>query len=254
MIDYKNLSEPNANQVGNPSSCEPNPRHDLVFIFGSSADSMSEHNGTTIDSPIKYMTDMQELYRFTERQFLEFDEIVPMRLNRKGDTVSPKLYFLLMTICGQVESVTGRICKSLDIRAESDTFSALYKKLCEEFSTTKEQSVQTVMTREVIRPFGETENDTPSWWTSYNKVKHDIPKGIERATVRHTIHALGGLYLLLNFYQSIPCNNPKDILDAENWFSGNPTPRLPSNRFGYVPDVDYKSSLFILKSHFMQSG
>ena len=69
---------------------------------------MSESNKTAADAPIKYMTDMQELYRFTERQFLEFDEIVPMRLNRNGDTVSPRLYFLLMTICGQVESITGR--------------------------------------------------------------------------------------------------------------------------------------------------
>ena len=42
---------------------------------------MSEHNGTATNSQIKYMTDMQELYQFTERQFLEFDEIVPMRLN-----------------------------------------------------------------------------------------------------------------------------------------------------------------------------
>lgn len=214
---------------------------------------MSERNETAVDSPIKYMEDMKELYRFTERQFLEFDEIVPMRLNRKRDTVSPKLYFLLMTICGQVESVTGRICKCLEIHAGSNMFGALYKKLCEEFSAIKEQSVQIVMTRDVIRPFGETENDTPSWWTSYNKIKHNIPEGIERATVRHTVHALGGLYLLLNFYQSIPCKNPKNILDAENWFSRNPMPRPPSNRFGYVPDVDYKSSLFILKSHFIQS-
>ena len=109
---------------------------------------MSEHNGTAIDSRIKYMADMQELYQFTERQFLEFDEIVPMRLNRKGDTVSPKLYFLLMTICGQVESVTGCICKSLDIRAKCDKFGVLYKKLCEELGAINEQSVQTV---DVIR-------------------------------------------------------------------------------------------------------
>ena len=200
------------------------------------------------------MADMRELYQLTERQFLEFDEIVPMRLNRKGDTVSPKLYFLLMTICGQVESVTGRICKSLNIRAEKDNFSSLYKKLCEEFSAIREQSVQIVMTHEAIHPFAKTKNDTPSWWTSYNKVKHDIPKGIERATARHTIHALGGLYLLLNLYKSIPCNNPKDILDAKSWFSGNPMPPLPSDRFGYVPNTDQKSSLFILKSHFLQSG
>ena len=235
--------------------CEPNPHHDLVFIFGSSADYMSEHNETTIVSSAKYMTDMQELYRFTERQFLEFDEIVPMRLNKEGNVVSPKLYFLLMAVCGQVESVTRHICKELGIPVKkNDGFSTLYNKLCGKFSLIKEQSVQIVMTRDVIRPFGETEKDIPSWWTSYNNVKHKIPEGMEHATARQTIYALGGLYLLMNLYQSLP-RNPKDVLNVDNWFFGNnPMQRLPSNRFGHVPDVDYKSGLFILKSHFVQSG
>lgn len=215
---------------------------------------MSEHNKTAAESQITYMTDMHELYRLTEKQFLEFDEIVPMRLNKKGNTVSPKLYFLLMTICGQVESLTGRICKHFDIWAEKDMFGAHYKKLREESSAIEKQSVQVVMTREILCPFGETKTDTPSWWTSYNKIKHEIPEGLERATVRHTVNALGGLYLLLNFYQSIPHRNSKDILDAKNWFSSNLMPKLSSTRLGYVPDRDYRSELFVLKSHFMQSG
>ena len=115
-------------------------------------------------------------------------------------------------------------------------FGALYKKLCEESSAIKVQTVQVVMTRDVLRPFGETENNIPSWWASYNKVKHDIPEGLERATVRHTVHALGGLHLLLNFYKSIPSRDPKDILDVENWGLSGPPPSVPPNRFGYVPD------------------
>ena len=41
------------------------------------------------------MTDMLELYQFSERQFLEFDEIVPMRLNKNRNVVSPKPIFSL---------------------------------------------------------------------------------------------------------------------------------------------------------------
>ena len=107
---------------------------------------MSEHNETTIVSSAKYMADMQELYRFTERQFLEFDEIVPMRLNKEGNVVSPKLYFLLMAVCGQVESVTRHICKELGIPVKkNDGFGTLYNKLRGKFSLIKEQSVQIVM-------------------------------------------------------------------------------------------------------------
>ena len=202
------------------------------------------------------MTDMLELYQFSERQFLEFDEIVPMRLNKNRNVVSPKLYFLLMTICGQVESLMKSTCKKLDMYNPKDNFPKRYSKLCQGQNVMKKQSVQTVTTREIIKPFAKTGNNTPPWWNSYNQVKHEVPKGLKDATMKNTIHALGGLYLLLNFYKSTHTKRPKDALDPQYWLhditarqTGLEIPR----KCGYVPDKDYSSNLFILKSHFMTS-
>ena len=214
------------------------------------------HNKTQTESPVIYRTDMQHLYQFTEGEFLEFDKVVPMRLNKEMDTVSPKLYFLLMTICGQIESIVIRICKDLDMYNDKGGFSACYKNLCDTSDVMAKQSVQIITTREIIRPFGKAENNTPSWWTSYNKVKHAIPEGIEHATVKNTVCALSGLYLLLNLYKLIPSRRPKDILCTQYWFYDRPMLMPLSNninRSDYVLDIDYKSNLFILKSHFIPS-
>ena len=195
---------------------------------------------------------MQQLYQFTEGEFLEFDKIVPMKLNKEMNAVSPKLYFLLMAICGQIESIVIRICKDIDMYDGNGGLSVCYKNLWDKSDVMEKQSVQIITTRDIIRPFGKTENDIPPWWTLYNKVKHTIPEGIEYATVKNTIYALGGLYLLLNLYKSIP-RIPKDILNTQCWFH-NRTMFIPllkkNNEFSYVQDRDYKSNLFILKSHF----
>ena len=210
------------------------------------------HNTTESESPITYRTDMQQLYQFTEGEFLEFDKIVPMNLNKEMSTVSPKLYFLLMAICGQIESLVIHICRDIDMYNDNDSFFTCYKNLWDKSDVIEKQSVQIITTREIIRPFGKTENGTPSWWASYNKVKHTIPEGLEHATVKNTVCALGGLYLLLNLYKLIP-RIPKDILDTQCWLHNRTMFRPLSkknNEFSYVQDRDYKSNLFILKSHF----
>ena len=218
---------------------------------------MKNRDETEAGIRISYVAEMQEMYRFTEGEFLKFDEVVPMRLNKEMTTVSPKLYFLLMTICGQVESVVIRICEDLGIIHKSKSaFFTCYQKLHENSDVVKRQSVQVAPTREIIKPFIHAKGDPPLWWTSYNKVKHTIPEGIEHATVENTLHALGGLHLLLNLYKSIPYRHPIGIFDTQNWIHDRTMPAQLSSRIGWlscVPDKDYKSDLFILKSHFMPS-
>ena len=217
---------------------------------------MQENNKPETDSTT-YKTDMCHLYQFTESEFLEFDKIVPMRLNTNMMVVSPKLYFLLMTICGQIESLVACICKDLDMYKNGEKFAACYKKLLEKSNVIENQSVQIVTTRNIIKPFAKTKNDTPSWWTSYNKVKHTIPKGIEYATMENTLHALGGLYLLLILHRLVPDKTPNDILDKQYWAHDSTMPFLLSDylpRFNYIQDKDYISNLFFLKSYFVPSG
>ena len=114
------------------------------------------------------------MYQFTEREFLEFDKVVPMRFNSAMNVVSPKLYFLLMTICGQIESTVIHICKNLDMYKKNENFGTCYKKLLKESDVIERQSVEIPATRQIIKPFVKTNTDTPSWWTFVQQGKtHD---------------------------------------------------------------------------------
>lgn len=202
-----------------------------------------------------YIAEMQYLYQFTEREFLEFDKVVPMRFNPTMNVVSPKLYFLLMTICGQIESTVIHICKNLDMYKKNENFGTCYKKLLKESDIIERQSVEISATRQIIKPFVKTNTDTPSWWTSYNKVKHTIPKGIEHSTVKNTVHALAGLYLLMTFHRSIPIKTHKDILNTQYWVHDYAMNPIPNRRnISFIPDKYFISTLFILKSHFRLPG
>ena len=202
-----------------------------------------------------YITEMRYLYQFTEREFLEFDKIVPIRFNPTMSAVSPKLYFLLMTICGQIESTVIHICKNLDMYKKNEKFVTCYGKLLEESDIIERQSVEIATTRQIIKPFIKTDNYVPSWWTSYNKVKHTIPKGIEHATVKNTVHALAGLYLLMTFHGSIPIKLPKDILNTQYWIHDHTMKHIPNrHNISFIPEKYRISTLFILKSHFSLPG
>ena len=90
-----------------------------------------------------------------------------------------------------------------------DNFPKRYSKLCQGQNVMKKQSVQTVTTREIIKPFAKTGNNTPSWWNSYNQVKHEVPKSLKDATMKNTIHALGRTVPAVEFLQINPYKKTK---------------------------------------------
>lgn len=48
-----------------------------------------------------------------------------------------------------------------------------------------------------LHPFKDFDRKSPSWWVSYNKIKHEMLEQLEkRATLENTISALAGLFVL----------------------------------------------------------
>lgn len=48
-----------------------------------------------------------------------------------------------------------------------------------------------------IKPFEcWTENNPPEWWTAYNKIKHHRSDEMKKATMKNTLYAISGLFLL----------------------------------------------------------
>ena len=194
-----------------------------------------------------YHQRMMNLFRSTERQFLEFDEIVPMTTN-EHTVNSPKLYFTLLTTCGQIESVMNEICKTLYGPDKKYNFPDSYEKLNED-KVLDNISIQVIKTRDIYKPFSDI-----SWWKAYNKAKHELPKGIEHSTISNVISALGALYLLLHFVGSIPLEEPQSILKLERWrLDAEPIHIETSyNKTNKIVKTS-RTNLFALNSYFLQS-
>ena len=189
----------------------------------------------------KYSQRMMDLYMYTERQFLEFDEIVPMMTN-EHTVNSPKLYFTLLTTCGQIESVMNKIYYILyGYIPKKFNFYEYYKKL-NESKVLEQLSVKVMKTESTCTPFSDV-----SWWHSHNEAKHEMPVGIKQGTISNTVSALAALYLLLDFFNSIPPREPQSILNPIRWFQN----RKPIYKPIYPPNVvEDKHSDMFLKNHY----
>lgn len=196
---------------------------------------------------LEYQNKMREIYRATEDQFLEFSEIVPFETN-EWSVNSPRLYFLLLTICGQVESLMKKICSEVKIEPEKEDFPNYYKILNKDNVLGLQKLVLTQIDQP-IKPFNEN-NPEHFWWISHNKAKHDLPGGILYGTIKNVIYALGGLFTLHDILSKMPYENKEQILTSKYWATQVPiivaSSMLGRERY-YNPSF---SKLFISHSHF----
>lgn len=79
----------------------------------------------------------------------------------------------------------------------------LHKKVIK-FTGTVSQSIDW----KTIQPFKlEEERNVPTWWTSYNRLKHDKIKNFHLCTLKDLIYSLSGLFILMNYLLKYPENN-----------------------------------------------
>lgn len=88
-----------------------------------------------------------------------------------------------------------------------------FKLACEKFNLHKKiikftGTVSQNIDWEIIQPFELGEGrDVPTWWTNYNKLKHDKIKNFHLCTLRDLIYSLSGLFILMNYLLKYPENN-----------------------------------------------
>ncbi len=184
--------------------------------------SASNHNLTTEFA--RKLRAMLAIYFETERQFLEFDSIVPYHLNPEA-AYSPRLYSIHQSAGSQVASLLRLITKQAGLASKAYRFPAHYDALNERGLL----AFLKVTTQRRIAPFRPFENRNPDWWQAYNDTKHDLPAGIfsvNLGTVLHTLGAVAVLHYLgcmvaMRDEPKSEVNDLKDyphaLLDSGNW-------------------------------------
>ncbi len=88
-----------------------------------------------------------------------------------------------------------------------------FKIACEKFNLHKKVIKFTGMVShnidwEIIQPFESDGNrDVPTWWTNYNKLKHDKIKNFNICTLGDLIYSMSGLFILMNYLLKYKENN-----------------------------------------------
>ncbi|NIU86711.1 MAG: hypothetical protein GWN56_05280 [Nitrosopumilaceae archaeon] len=163
---------------------------------------------------------MQKVYRATEYQFLQFNEIIPYSHN-SSDVYSPYLVNMVLSIGPQILGMFEIIKRQARVRC-ADTFGA-YRNALNRSCLLSKQGFFLRETRKKKQPF--PSRGKPAWWDAYNKAKHKAPLGFNKINLGNTIEALGALFILhhiadvaqTNFNRG-PTYDAADFTDSSNWF------------------------------------
>ncbi|WP_428324360.1 hypothetical protein [Nitrosopumilus sp.] len=140
------------------------------------------------------LPEMEPFYQDVERQFLEFNEIIPVGKNPIDEIYSPRFFNMIHTLGAQVDTMLQILLKDLGIKPKTKNFPEYYNALnCD--GMLAYQKVKCKLDHSTIQPFKEP---SPEWWNKYNKAKHELPFGIETIRLRHILESLAGLYVLNN--------------------------------------------------------
>lgn len=161
-----------------------------------------------------FLHDMGHLYLSTEKELIEFGEIVPFYKN-DWNAYSPKLYGILQSTCAQVESMIKRITEEMNVAPKPTNSILPYYEVLNNNNLLSKQTVMLISAWKVIHPF--EEKPIPNWWTAYNSTKHKLPDGVRSGTMENTIKSVAGLYCLHNLAFLIMHGTTYDVAKDENW-------------------------------------
>ena len=113
-------------------------------------------------------------------------------------TFSLEMAHLLLASCSEVDVVLKMLCKPFapDAQNEADYRSSIPKQL----PNFTKIGVEMKRYALILQPWQSWDsNQTPTWWTAYNKVKHERDSHYEKANLENVLQTMAGL-LISNLY------------------------------------------------------
>ena len=129
----------------------------------------------------------------TVSRYIEFN-------NNNWDTYSIELARLLLTTSAEVDVVIKELCKMLDASAKNNNIIDYKNTIKKHLPILFNETVYLNRFGLKFQPWINWENnDSPNWWQSYNKVKHERNQHYEKANLINTLNSFGAL-LITNLY------------------------------------------------------
>jgi len=122
------------------------------------------------------------------------------------NTFSIKYLQLLLSVCGEIDSICKTFCKSLDSSLDTDKAGILeyIPVLLRNYPTFAGETVRVLgyHYREMQPWKSIAAGYIPNWWSRYNAVKHhrDEKENYKHANQKNAIEALSALYILIEYW------------------------------------------------------
>ena len=161
---------------------------------------------------------LKRLHRDSEKQLLEFNDIIPYEHN-PNNLYSPILVNLLLQVGPQVENVTDLLVRDLDLKPDGNGVPSRIREINKSgvlsgFRTyfLAHDTQFTPFTQEL------------EWWDIYNKTKHDLAKSqfeITYGSVMNSMAALASLHRLAD--AATHCNKEVKMHVSNKEYWNEPT-------------------------------
>ena len=154
-------------------------------------------------------------------------------------TYSFELSKLLQLACSEIDSVCRLLCKTIDSSTDyfdETVFSGNISKYKDiilntyPLLTKSEVHIPDLSTK--VLPWADWDSkDSPSWWMSYNKVKHYRHSCFKQANLKNTLFSISALMIIILYLYR--------IIDSTDWANPSPSPVYFGSDYFFKNLVDY---------------
>ena len=127
-----------------------------------------------------------------ENQLLECLNYIPF-IEKNKDTISPKFIPIILESCSLIESIF-----KISVEEANMNFKKYSKKIDDLLQLSETISIFLVTPIQFIMPYRNWTNQIPSWWDTYNKLKHNRINNYDLATYVTVINSLVALHQLIS--------------------------------------------------------
>lgn len=117
------------------------------------------------------------------------------------DSYSLELARILFAAASEADVVSKRLCQKLKEKSKADNITKYKKEILAVYPQIVSAVVEIPRFGLKLTPWVQWETDaSPLWWRAYNNVKHHRHTHFAEASLKHTLNAVAGLFVLLLFY------------------------------------------------------
>lgn len=126
------------------------------------------------------------------------------------NSYSLELARILFAAASEVDVVAKRLCQELKAETKADNITKYKNEILAAYPQIPSAVTEIPRFGLTLTPWEQWKTDSsPVWWQAYNNVKHHRHTHFSEASLKHTLNAVAGLFILLLFYYRDESQNGK---------------------------------------------